>query len=163
MLVYDLQSSTIATSSAFTTNGTTFTESEVVFVKPGSGAKAMIQKLMMQGFANGGTTLNGLMCNVKNWTTASTTGGGTSMTPRPANLAAAVAAQATASANPTAGSGGGTYRGMVSMGGSTPGLWSAANPDSVIEQAAGSAGSCDLVSLAGAVSQPFMWGLEFSE
>lgn len=165
---YTLQSATISTSAPYSTSGTPSTELDFFFLKAGTGAKASIYNLRAQGRGAGLTALTGIALNLKNWTTASTSG--TAMTPRPNSLAGAVAAQATAAAGAaagvnvvTAGSGGGTYRGGMGMGGSGPGGWVAANPDAAIEQAAASAGSIDWVSLSGTASMLFDWALEFSE
>jgi hypothetical protein len=158
---YTLQSSTISVAAPFTTSGTANTEVDFLFVKAGAGAKPQIYGLRLQGFGASLTALTGIVANLKNWTTASTAG--TAMTPRPNSLSGAVVAQFTAGATPTAGSGGGTYRGGCGMSGSGPGAWTAANPDAYIDQAAGSAGSVDWYSLAPVVSMNFNWWMEVGE
>ena len=157
---YALQSSTIALA-PFTTNGTTNTETDHLFIKPGAGAKVDINGLRLQGAGNALTTLNGLMVNFKNFTTASTSG--TSMTPSPVNIAVAKASSATAAATPTPGSGGATYKGGFGCSGSGPAFWTAQTPDQMIEMAAGYAGSVDMYSAAAALNLAFQWWVDFLE
>lgn len=157
---YLLQSSTLALAPV-TTSGTTNTEVDHLFIKPGTGAKVDINGLRLQGAGNALTTLNGLMANFKNWTTAST--GGTAMTPSPVNIAVAKASAATAGGAPTAGTGGGTYKGGFGCSGSGPAFWTAQTPDQMIEMAAAYAGSVDLYSAAVALSLAFQWWVDFLE
>jgi len=144
-----------------TTNATTNTGTDAVFVKPGTGAKVTINGLRLQGMASAGTTLNGMIAYFKNFTTAST--GGTSMTPAPTSISGAVAAQATAAGAPTAGSGGATIKGGFGCSGSGPSFWTPPTSDQAVDAPAGYAGSIDLFSAAVAVSLPYHWYLDFLE
>lgn len=157
---YVLQESTLAAGGA-TTNGTTNTETAHCFIKPGN-TKVSVNGLRLQGRGNALTTLNGLSANFKNWTTAST--GGTAMTPRPTSISAALAALATAGGGaPSAGSGGGTYKGGFGCSGSGPSFWTAQTPDQMIDMIGAYAGSLDLNSLAVAVSLVFDYWIDFLE
>lgn len=167
---YELQSASIALA-PYTTSGTTNTELDFAFIKPGAGAKVSINGLRLQGRGSGLTSLNGMAVNIKNWTTASTTGaGGTSMTPSPVSISTAKAASATASAGTgggiavvAAGSGGGTYKGGFGCSASGPSAWTAVTPDQAVEMAAGYAGSCDFYSVATPLSINFDWWIDFLE
>lgn len=156
---YTLQSSTLALAPV-TTNGTTNTETDHLFIKPGN-TKVSINGLRLQGMGNALTTLNGLSTNWKNWTTASTVG--TAMTPRPDSISGALAALATAAGAPTAGSGGGTYKGGFGCSGSSPAFWTPQTVDQMIDMIGGYAGSCDLNSVAVALSLAFHWWVNFLE
>jgi hypothetical protein len=144
-----------------TTNGTTNTGTDQLFIKPGAGAKVNINGHRLQGMGNALTTLNGLIGYWKTWTTASTSG--TSMTPAPTSVSGSVASSATAAGAPTAGTGGGVIRGGFGSSGSGPSFWSPQTPDQVIDMAAGYAGSTDLYSAAVAVSLAFHWFVDFIE
>lgn len=164
---YELQSATIALA-PYTTSGTTNTEIDFAFIKPGAGAKVSINGLRLQGRGSGLTSLNGMAVNIKNWTTASTAG--TAMTPSPVSISTAKAASATAAAGTgaginavTPGSGGGTYKGGFGCSASGPSAWTAVTPDQAVEMAAGYAGSCDLYSVATPLSINFDWWLDFLE
>jgi hypothetical protein len=157
---YQLQSHTLALAPV-TTSGTTNTEVDHLFIKPGAGAKVAINGLRLQGQGNALTTLNGLSANWKNWTTGSTAG--TAMTPRPVSVSGNLAAAATAGGAPTAGTGGGTYKGGFGCSGSGPSFWTAQTPDQMIDMAAGYAGSMDLYSVAVALSLAFHWWVDFLE
>ncbi len=164
---FTLQSTTIA-AGGYSSSGTTNTEIDFAFLKPGAGAKVLINALRLLGRASGVTSLNALAVNMKNWTTAST--GGTAMTPRPDSLSGAVASQATAAGGAaggtgavSAGSGGGTYRGGCGCSASGPGGWTAQTLDQAKDMIAGYAGSMDLCSLATPLSLAFDWWWEFLE
>lgn len=160
MVGFELQSSTLALAPV-TTNGTTNTETDHLFVKPGNTA-VHVNGLRLQGMGNALTNLNGLSVNFKNWTTASTAG--TAMTPRPTSIQAAVVALATAGGGaPTPGSGGGTYKGGFGCSGSSPSFWTAQTMDQWIDMAGAYVGSLDLYSTAVAVSLGFHWWLDFLE
>ncbi len=156
---YVLQQATAAVGGA-TTNGTTNTETDHLFIKPGN-TRVLINGLRLQGRGNALTTLNGLSCNFKNWTTASS--GGTARTPAPVGIGANLAALATAATLPTAGTGGGTYKGGFGCSGSGSSFWTAQTPDQAIEMAGGYAGSVDLNSVAIPVSLAFDWWVDFVE
>ena len=164
---YELQSATIALA-PFTTSGTTNTEIDFAFIKPGAGAKVSINGLRLQGRGSGLTSLNGMVVNFKNFTTAST--GGTAMTPQPVSLSTAKAASATAGAGTgagnnavTSGTGGVLYKGGFGCSASGPSAWTAVTPDQAVEMAAGYAGSIDLFSLATPLNVNFDWWVDFLE
>lgn len=159
MVGFELQSATLALAPV-TTNGTTNTETDHLFIKPGNTA-VHINGLRLQGMGNALTNLNGLSTNWKNWTTASTSG--TSMTARPTSIQANVTALATAAGAPTAGSGGGTYKGGFGCSGSSPAFWSPQTMDQWIDMAGAYAGSLDLNSVAVALSLAFHWWVDFLE
>jgi hypothetical protein len=159
MVGFELQSSTLALAPV-TTNGTTNTETDHLFIKPGNTA-VHVNGLRLQGMGNALTNLNGLSTNWKNWTTASTAG--TAMTPRPTSIQAAVVALATAGGAPTAGSGGGTYKGGFGCSGSSPAFWSPQTMDQWIDMAGAYGGSLDLYSVAVALSLAFHWWVDFLE
>lgn len=164
---YELQSATIALA-GYQTSGTTNTEIDFAFLKAGTGAKATINGLRLQGRGSGLTNLNGMAVNMKNWTTASTAG--TAMTPRPTSISGNVAAQATAAGGAaggtgavTPGSGGGTYKGGFGCSGSGPSAWTAVTPDQAVDLPAGGTGSVDLCSVATPLSILFDWWWDFIE
>jgi hypothetical protein len=159
MVGFELQSSTLALAPV-TTSGTTNTEVDHLFVKAGNTA-VHINGLRLQGMGNALTNLNGLSVNFKNWTTASTAG--TAMTPRPVSIQSNVTALATAGGAPTAGSGGGTYKGGFGCSGSSPSFWTAQTMDQWIDLPGAGAGSVDLYSVAVALSLAFHWWLDFME
>lgn len=165
---YMLQSATISTASPYQTSGSANTLIDFAFLKPGAGAKPMINDLRGAGRGAQLTSLSGISLIMKLWTTAST--GGTAMTPAPTQFSGAVAASATAGAGASggtgavsSGSGGGVFRGGIGFSGSGPGAWAAQTPDQVVDQAAGGSSSVDLESLSGTASLNFDWWLGFME
>jgi hypothetical protein len=143
-----------------TTNGTGNTESDFFFLKPGASRPIALVAMRVQGKGNALTALTGISVRQKQWTTtASTTVGATSLTPKPKNvLAPACVATggitSTAAGVVTSGSTA-AYAGLASMGASGPGGWVAINPDDVPLLDGGSNASMDLVSSSPTASMNF--------
>lgn len=118
-----------------TTNGTPNTQNDFFFLKPGSSRVAAVLALRVQGKGGGLTALSGISIRLAQWTgSASTSVGGSSVTPVPKNnLAPAcvgTAGMASAAASTiTSGTTGPNFVGVASCGASGPGGWVAANPD----------------------------------
>jgi hypothetical protein len=148
----------LATAGNTATNGTINTETDVVFVKPGVRNVAL-QSFYVIGKGAGLTAISGISFRVATFTTAST--GGTSITPAPKDPGME-AAKATSASAPAAGSTR-TNHLVFGCGAAGPGGWVAPNPDSVILQAGGGAGSTDVFSVSGTVSLNFEFSGEIVE
>jgi hypothetical protein len=133
-----------------TTSSSVNTETDVYFLKPGATRPVALVAMRVQGKGAGLTALSGIVGRIKQWTaSASTSTGGTSVTPTPKNnLAPACVATAgitsTATSTVTVGTTA-LYCGLASMGASGPGGWVAINPDDVPTLDGGASKSLDLV------------------
>lgn len=136
----------------FQTSSGANTELEQFFLKPGASRPLTIVALRVQGKGAGLTALSGIAIRLKQWTTAAaTTVAGVATIPAPKQkLAPACVATAgmvtAASSTITAGTGGGTYVGLASMGASGPGGWVSINPDDSVQLDGGTSQSIDMVS-----------------
>ena len=162
--VYDLA---LATAGNSTTNGTTNTESSVFTCATAAALPSNTVSLFMcqvQGKANASTVISGISFRIIMLTTASTTTGGTAVTPRPATVGAPAATSVVFSAVTTIGSTGRTNHVIFGCGVAGPGGWVAANPDCMaVLHPTATAGSIDLVSSAAPVSLPFEWSAQIQE
>lgn len=147
----------------FTTSGSTNTELDQFFLKPGASRPLSIPAFRVQGKGAGLTALSGISVRLKAWTStasASTTAaanGSTSTTPAPKNkLAPACVATAGMITNATVqvsiGTGGPNIVGLGSMGASGPGGWVSINPDDTAQLDGGANMSLDLFSASGLAS-----------
>lgn len=160
--VYNLSSKAVADN--FTTSGTTNTEVDQFFLKPGASRAVAFIALRVQGKANGATTLNGLAFRLKVYPTTASSGG-TAMTPNPVDnrAPAAVATAGGASAGVTSGTGTPAIVGGCGCSGSGAGGWTAPNPDAGIVLDGGATKSMDLFSSAQGTSLPFEFFSEIQE
>lgn len=153
----------------FRTSSSANTELEQAFLKPGATRPLQIAALRVQGKGAGLTALSGIAIRLKQWTTAAaTTVAGVATTPSPkSKLAPACVATAgmvtAASSTITAGTGGGIYVGLASMGASGPGGWVAINPDDVPTLDGGANHSIDLVSSSPTANLDFEFELDNQE
>lgn len=153
----------------FSTSSGANTELDQFFLKPGASRPLSIVAIRVQGKGAGLTALSGIAIRLKQWTTsASTTVAGVATTPLPkSKLAPACVATAgmvtAASSTITAGTGGGGYVGLASMGASGPGGWVAINPDDVPQLDGGVAQSLDLVSSSPTANMSYEFELDNSE
>jgi hypothetical protein len=162
MFVYVLQSATLATD--FTTNGTPSTETDHMFLKPGT-RNIGLQLINVIGKGAALTALTGIAFRLKKWTTTAAAGG-TSQTPTPKDPGAQAAKLTnglSASAGVTAGTGGPTFIGGCGCGGAGPGGWAAANPDSLPSLEGSATQSIDLFSSSGTASMKFEFTAEVVE
>jgi|ERR1039458_2852054 hypothetical protein len=161
--VYDLA---LATPGSSTTNGTTNTESSV-FTCATSALPANTVSLFamyVQGKANAATAITGIAFRVLMLTTASTTTGGTGITPRPATVGAPASLSVVFSAVTTIGSTGRTNHVAFGCGIAGPGGWVAPNPDAMATlKPTATPGSIDVASASVAVSQAFEWSAQIME
>jgi hypothetical protein len=153
--IYNLQSKMQAEN--FQTSGSTNTEIDAAFIRPGASRVVALIALRVQGKAAGLTALSGIAVRIKQWTTTASSGG-TAVTPNPVdNLAPACVATAGmgtggGTSAVTSGTGGPNLVGGCGMGASGPGAWTAPNPDGAIVLDGGAAKSTDLFSSSGTAS-----------
>lgn len=153
----------------FSTSSGANTELDQFFLKPGATRPLSIVAIRVQGKGAGLTALSGIAIRLKQWTsTASTTVGGVATTPTPKQkLAPACVATAgmvtAASSTITAGTGGGNYVGLASMGASGPGGWVSINPDDVPQLDGGTTQSLDLVSSSPTANMQYEFEADNSE
>lgn len=156
--LYDLATSQVAEN--YTTSGTTNTQIDFQFVKPGASRCVGIAAVKTQGKGGGLTALSGISIRLKQWTSTASSGG-TGTTPAPKhNLAPACVATAGLGAAGginavTSGTGGPSMVGYASMGASGPGGNVAINPDDVPTLDGNANKSMDLFSAAVTVSLSF--------
>lgn len=160
--VYTLPTAVLANN--FTTSSSTNTEIEHIFVKPGT---RNVQLLSMRAGGKGAglTALTGISLRVKKWTTTSAAGG-TAATPAPADAgmqASKATAGWTAAASVTAGTGGPTFLGNMTIGGAGPGGWVAENPDAYPTLEGSDNKSFGIWSIAGTASMNWEGTLSFQE
>lgn len=156
MFVYD---ASLATAGNLTTSGTGNTETETVFVKPGSTRSVGLRALDIGGKGAGLTALSGIVARIIQWGTASTVG--TAITPRPRD-AGMPAAAATAASRPTSGTTR-TNGPIIVCGAASPNRWQAIDDDAVKRLAAGNAGSISVMDACGTVSLNFEFNAELVE
>lgn len=152
----------------YNTSGTTNTEIDFYFLKPGATRALNVLNASVQGKGGGLTALSGISIRGKHWTSTASSGG-TSSTPAPKhNLAPACVATAAFGAGGgtgavTSGTGGPSIVGYAGMGASGPGGWVAVNPDDVPSLDGNATKTFDLFSAAVTVSLAFECGLSFQE
>jgi hypothetical protein len=148
----------LATPGSVTTNATPNTENNTFTCKPGV-RNVGLQSLYLIGKGAGLTAISGIVARIVTWATAST--GGTALTPTPKDIGmqAAKATVTSAATNGTTR----TNHLSIGCGAAGPGGWVAPNPDSIIYQQGGGAGSTDMLNASGSASLAFEWSGEICE
>lgn len=154
---------TKAVAENFTTNGTANTETDAMFVKPGTRNIA-VTLLQVMGKGAGLTALSGIAFRLKRYPTTAAAGG-TAVTPSPKDpgAQASKATAGAASAGVTVGTGTPLFVAVCGCGAAGPGGWSARDADSagIVEGSANQ--SIDLFPSSGTVSLNYEAALEFQE
>lgn len=156
-MVYTLA---LATPGNSATNSSANTENPTWTAKPGARNVAL-QAMYVTGKGAGLTAISGIIHRLRTYGTASTSAGGTAITPTPKDPGMQ-AATAVCFSNQTLGS---TPKNNVVFGSGAagPGGWVAPNPDSVILVQGSAALSVDAVNASGTVSLNFEWSAEIVE
>ncbi|MBU6430638.1 MAG: hypothetical protein KGR26_16590, partial [Cyanobacteria bacterium REEB65] len=159
--VYSIPTKLVA--DTFATNSTAGTETDQVFVKPGT-RNIWVTLLQVLGRGAGLTTLSGIAFRLKRWPTTASSGG-TAITPQSKDPGAQAAKSSAggASAGVTSGTGTAVFVGACGCGGAGPGGWAARDSDAtgVVEGSANQ--SIDLFSASGTASMNFEAYLEYQE
>lgn len=117
-----------------TTSGTTNTEIDHLFIKPGTGRTSSVRSCTVHGKANGLSTISGITFRWKTWTSTASSGG-TGLTPAPRD-GTVQASKSTAgygtTSGVTSGTGGPSVHVAFGCGASGPGGWTAEDADAVI-------------------------------
>ena len=150
----------LATAGNLTTNGTANTETETLFLKPGSTRSLYLAFVQIGGKGAAATTLNAIGVRFGKWGTASTSGTALSMVAREASMPATTATGSSRSTAGTTRTNGGP---IVTCGATSPNQWAALTPDHMFGIAAGNAGSIFAADVGAAVSMPFEFSLEHQE
>jgi hypothetical protein len=162
--VYDLA---LATAGNTTTNGAANTESSVFTCATAAALPSNTVALFsvyVGGKGAGLTAITGLAFRIIMLTTASTTTGGTAITPRPATVGSPAATSVVFSTVTTIGGTGRTNHCVFTCGAAGPGGWVAANPDAMaVLHPTATAGSIDLVSASGGTSLAFEFSAQIQE
>lgn len=165
--VYNISSKEVAEN--YETSGSTNTQIDAAFVKPGSTRAVAIIAARVQGKGAGLTALSGIAIRLSQWTSTSSSSG-TSITPRPVDNRVAAAAVATAAAGAggstgavTSGTGGPSVVCAFGCGASGPGGWVAPNPDAGLTLDGGANKSTDLFSASGQSSLKYEFSLDVQE
>lgn len=160
--IYDLNSAALATN--FTTNGVANTETDHLFIKPGT-RNVGLQAIYVGGKGAGLTALSGIAYRIKKWITAAATGGG-SLTPAardPGAQANKFTQGASASAGVTPGTGGPSFLGGCVSGAAGPGGWVSPNVDSLPTLEGSANQSIDIFTSSGTISLNFELNAEVVE
>jgi hypothetical protein len=148
----------------FTSNGTANTETDSMFVKPGTARGIAVVLLQVIGKAAGATTLSGIAYRLKRWgTTASSAGTAITPTPHDSLAPACAATAAGASAGVTSGTGGPFMVGLAGSGVGGPGGWAARDADSACVLSAAATQSIDLFVSSGSVSLNYEAAIDHQE
>jgi hypothetical protein len=148
----------LATAGNTATSGTANTEVNTFSIKPGV-RNVGLQSLYIVGKGAGLTAISGIVMRIVGWATASTGGVAVTPTPKDPGMQAAKAAVLSGATN-------GTTRVnhlSIGCGAAGPGGWVAPNPDSVIYQQGGGAGSTDGLNASGTTGLNFEWSGEIVE
>jgi len=157
-MVYTLS---LATAGNLTTNGTANTETETLFIKPGTRT-CWLQSMLVQGKGAGLSLISGIIFRVIKWGTASTAG--TAITPSPKDPGYQ-AAKHTAASRPTSGTTR-TNRMTFGCGAAGPGGFVAgygAPTDSMETAEGGAANSISVMDASGTISLAFEVSAEVIE
>lgn len=155
-----IYTSSLATAGNIATNGSANTETDVLFLEPGTNTRgAAIQAIYVIGKGAGLTAISGISFRCVTFGTASTSG--TSITPTPKDPGME-AAKTTVKSAPTAGSTR-TQRVIFGCGAAGPGGWVAPNQDSLEVLIGSATNSFDVMSVSGTVSLNFELSLEHQE
>lgn len=147
----------------FATNATPGTETDQVFIKPGT-RNIWVTLLQVLGRGAGLTTLSGIAFRLKRFpTTASTAGTAVTPGPKDPGAQASKATAGAASAGVTSGTGTAVFVGVCGCGGAGPGGWAARDQDAagVVEGSANQ--SIDLFTASGTASMNYEAAIEFQE
>lgn len=141
----------------FTTSGVANTEIDALFIKPGATRNVNLSEITFGGKGANLTSLSGIVQRVKKWTATSSSGGtGITPSPRDPGYQAAKATAGQASAGVVSGTGGPVLQFAVTCSGSGPGSWNYLNnPDAAVTLEAAANQSVDLFNASGAVSMVF--------
>lgn len=151
----------LATAGNLTTNGTANTETETLFLKPGSTRSLYLAAVQLTGKGAAVTQLASVAVRFMKWGTASTSGTGLASI---AKDGSAPATTITSGSRPTAGTTRTNAGPIVGCGAASAGPgWAAINPDHMVGLAAGNAGSISAQDVGTAVSMPFEINLEHQE
>ena len=149
----------------FTTNAVANTENDVLFIKPGASRAVNLTAVALQGKGTNLTSLSGIINRIKKWTATSSSGGtGITPSPRDPGYQAAKATAGQASGGVVSGTGGPVLQLVVGCSGSGPGSWSYLNnPDVAVTLEGGANQSIDLFSSSGATSMAYEASVDISE
>lgn len=163
--VYDLA---LATAGLSATNGSANTESSVftaatVTTLPSNSVSLIA--MYVTGRGGGLTSISGIAFRLITLTTASSTTGGTGITPRPATVGGPAALTVVFSAVTTIGSTGRVNHCIFGCGAAGPGGWVAPNPDAAltIRPTVTNAASIDCASVSATVSLNYEWSAQIQE
>jgi hypothetical protein len=150
----------LATPGTLTTNGSANTETETIFLKPGSTAPVYLQALNVAGKGAAATTLSAIELRSGKWGTASTSGTGLAFVPR-ADFSGAVVA--TGASRSTAGTTRTNVGPIISCSITGKDSWRDNDPDNMASVRAGNAGSLFVADLATSASMVFSFSGELRE
>lgn len=141
-----------------TTNATGNTENDSLFIAPGSAAQLILTFLKLSGKAAAATSLSGIVCRIKQWTTTASSAG-TAITPAPAitAFAAAKSSAGYSTSAVTSGTGGPLLKGMVACGVSGTDIYQAQTSqfDDAPQAQPGATQSIDAFVSSGTASLPY--------
>jgi hypothetical protein len=155
--VYNAQ---LATPGTLTTNGSANTETETLFLKPGSTAPVYLQMLSVNGKGAASSTLSAVELRTGKWGTASTSGTALSFAPKDGSSTAAVS---TGSSRSTAGTTRTNAGPIVSCSITGSNSWRDNDPDNMVSVRAGNAGSIFVADLGTSASMVFSFSAETRE
>lgn len=150
----------LATAGNLTTNGTANTETETLFLKPGSTRSLYLAAVQLGGKGAAVTQLAAIAVRFMKWGTASTAGTALAIVAREASMPSTTI---TGASRPTAGTTRTNGGPIITCGATSPNQWIALNPDHMFGIAAGNAGSISAQDVGAAVSMPFEIGCEHQE
>jgi hypothetical protein len=140
-----------------TTNATPNTENDCFFVKPGANRTLFFYEFKPRGAGASLTQISGIGFRLKKWT-ATSSSGGTAITPSPrqGSYAAASHTSGFAAGTVTPGTGGPTLLASFGAGSTTPGPWTAGRDlDQAYTVDGAQNQSLDIFNTCGAASQNF--------
>jgi len=150
----------LATAGNLTTSGTANTETETLFLKPGTTRSLYLSAVQIGGKDAAVTQLAAVGVRFMKWGTASTSGTGLAIVAREASMPATTI---TGASRPTAGTTRTNGGPIITCGATSPNQWIALNPDHMFGINASNAGSISAQDVGAAVSMPFEIACEHQE
>lgn len=147
-----------------TTNASANTESDQLFITPGTKRAVFVTGIYPVGRGASLTSISGISYRLKKWTTtASSAGTAITPTPKESGYAAAQATAGFSASAVTSGTGGPTLILSIGSGTTSPGNFMSRNQDEAPRLYGADTQSMDIFSISGAVSLVYEISLETSE